>query len=318
MANYKLISNAGSGKCLNIYGTGQASPHRNVCLWSDSGASEQQWSISTLSGNTRVLSVLNTAYGLNIWRGTDNKNNCDIYPISGNAKDSLITVEAFNGNYRFKMTNYNLYLTAKGSANGSDVRWEAWTGSTNQQWEAVNVGEGTVDPPVSGEYTYPTDSRIISTGGGFTTSHTALDIRDAAGSPLYAFADGVVSFTRPFNGNWVPGSPGDTKEKQNSMDSMGNMITINYINPDTAKKAGAYARTVYMHMKNASAFKAGNEVKKGQKVGEIGNTGRSTGAHLHFVLCVGNNSLMKPGATGWIKNKDAPTINPTIYLPEYR
>ncbi|MFZ2540071.1 MAG: NlpC/P60 family protein [Oscillospiraceae bacterium] len=143
MANYKLISHAGSGKLLNIYGSGQASNHRNVCLWSDSATKEQQWSIASLSGGTKVLSALNTAYGLNIWRGKDNINNCDIYPVSGNEKDSSITVSSVTPHvYRFKLTNYNLYLTAKGSVDGSDVRWEESNSTTSQQWKAVKVDGG--------------------------------------------------------------------------------------------------------------------------------------------------------------------------------
>lgn len=46
--------------------------------------------------------------------------------------------------------------------------------------------------------------------------------------------------------------------------------------------------TIYMHMKRGSVtVKVGDKVQRGQRLGFMGNTGRSTGAHLHFGLQVG-------------------------------
>lgn len=51
-------------------------------------------------------------------------------------------------------------------------------------------------------------------------------------------------------------------------------------------KSGAVS--IYMHMARGSVtVKAGDQVKRGQRLGFMGNTGRSTGAHLHFGLQVG-------------------------------
>ena len=48
------------------------------------------------------------------------------------------------------------------------------------------------------------------------------------------------------------------------------------------------AVSIYMHMKHGSVtVKAGDKVRRGQRLGYMGNTGRSTGAHLHFGLQVG-------------------------------
>ncbi len=45
---------------------------------------------------------------------------------------------------------------------------------------------------------------------------------------------------------------------------------------------------VFMHMRTGSVTVAvGEEVHAGQKLGEVGNTGRSFGAHLHFEIWVG-------------------------------
>ena len=51
--------------------------------------------------------------------------------------------------------------------------------------------------------------------------------------------------------------------------------------------------TYYFHMSRFARIKVGDFVKKGQMIGRIGNTGYSTGDHLHWGLSV-NNELVDP------------------------
>ena len=84
------------------------------------------------------------------------------------------------------------------------------------------------------------------------------------GSPIVAAADGTVV------GAGYSGT-------------MGNYIMINH---------GSGVFTVYMHA-SAIYVSTGTSVTRGQKIGAVGSTGRSTGPHLHFSVRV-NGSYVSP------------------------
>lgn len=83
--------------------------------------------------------------------------------------------------------------------------------------------------------------------------HKGLDISTSKLSPILAPADGVVSSVR-----WDHG--------------YGKILTINH---DYGLK------TRYAHLEE-SLVKKGQYVKRGQKIALVGNTGRTTGPHLHY------------------------------------
>ncbi|HCC37575.1 MAG TPA: M23 family peptidase [Treponema sp.] len=86
--------------------------------------------------------------------------------------------------------------------------------------------------------------------------HSALDFRGSIGTPIKASMGGTVSLVA------------------NSPRGLGNYIIINHAN--------GY-RTVYAHL-SAFSVKQGDRVNQGDKIGEVGNTGLSTGPHLHFQI----------------------------------
>ncbi|MFO1163072.1 MAG: M23 family metallopeptidase [Reyranellaceae bacterium] len=87
--------------------------------------------------------------------------------------------------------------------------------------------------------------------------HEGIDLVAAAGTPIHAAADGVVSGVGP-NGRY------------------GNWIRIDH--------DGKLA-TVYGHLKEfAPGIEVGRKVARGEVIGLVGSTGHSTGAHLHFEL----------------------------------
>jgi len=93
--------------------------------------------------------------------------------------------------------------------------------------------------------------------------HYGMDFVAKIGTPIYATADGVVELTEhDFNG-------------------YGNHVKINH---------GYGYMTIYGHMDNISV-KKNQEVKRGQLIGTVGNTGLSTGPHLHYEINVNNNPV---------------------------
>lgn len=87
--------------------------------------------------------------------------------------------------------------------------------------------------------------------------HTGIDFRGKVGDKIYATADGVVK--KAFrNGGY------------------GNYVLLSHGNGYT---------TSFAHMQTF-LVKKGARVKRGQLIGFVGNTGRSTGSHLHYEICL--------------------------------
>lgn len=84
--------------------------------------------------------------------------------------------------------------------------------------------------------------------------HAGLDFTAPVGTPIYATADGVV------------------KEAGYNTGGYGNNVVINH---------GFGFQTLYAHMYKIKA-RVGQKVKRGEVIGYIGNTGKSTGPHLHY------------------------------------
>ena len=92
---------------------------------------------------------------------------------------------------------------------------------------------------------------------GHSALHTGLDFPAETGTPIYAAAGGVV-VTQEFHPQY------------------GNMIEVDH---------GNELITRYAHSSRV-LVKKGDLIKRGQKIAEVGTTGRSTGAHLHFEVLV--------------------------------
>lgn len=89
--------------------------------------------------------------------------------------------------------------------------------------------------------------------------HNGIDIGASMGDPIYAAMDGKVCCAE-----WE--------------DGYGNVIKIDH---------GSGVQTVYAHC-SSIGVSLGQYVKRGEKIGQVGSTGRSTGPHVHFEVRVDN------------------------------
>ena len=115
------------------------------------------------------------------------------------------------------------------------------------------VSSGTWTRPASGRFSSTYGGRNIGSGNEF---HYGSDIANSVGTPVVSAAAGIISHAGP-------------------MGTYGNVIMV------THSINGQIFTTVYAHL-SAINTSVGQSVSKGQLVGKMGSTGRSTGSHLHF------------------------------------
>ncbi len=92
--------------------------------------------------------------------------------------------------------------------------------------------------------------------------HAGVDIRKETGARIVSTADGKVEDKGYTNGH-------------------GNFLLIDHKNG---------FKTRYFHMKKSIVNK-GDNIKRGQQIGQVGNTGRSTGPHLHYEIIYNGRSI---------------------------
>ncbi|MGH1369141.1 MAG: DUF5930 domain-containing protein [Maritimibacter sp.] len=113
------------------------------------------------------------------------------------------------------------------------------------------------DMPVKSSYRF-------TSGFGYRWGrlHAGADMAGPIGTPIYATADGTVT-----HADWQSG--------------YGRLIKIRH-------EFGIETR--YAHLSRINVSK-GQRVSRGQRIGDMGNSGRSTGPHLHYEIRVGGNAV---------------------------
>ena len=98
---------------------------------------------------------------------------------------------------------------------------------------------------------------------GKATMHHGMDFTGPKGSDIFVTGDGVVV------------------EAGYSFYGYGNRVVVDH---------GYGYKTVYAHLRKI-LIDEGQKVKRGEVIGTLGNTGRSTGAHLHYEVRLSNNAV---------------------------
>ena len=95
--------------------------------------------------------------------------------------------------------------------------------------------------------------------------HRAIDLRAAVGTPVCAAEDGTVDWVQTWDGRSTSGDQ-----------SYGNLVRIRH-----ADYNGGKLQTLYAHLQRVTV-KNGQAVREGEVIGYSGNSGNTTGPHLHF------------------------------------
>ncbi len=155
----------------------------------------------------------------------------------------------------------------EGAAASGEVSADAQFRSLFQTWQKLDVLEQSV---IAIPSLQPVENmRLTSSFGvrsdpfhGTAAMHAGIDIPGPVGTPIYATADGVIT-------------------RANRWAGYGNAIQINH---------GKGIETRYGHLSKILVT-ANTRVRRGQLIGLMGSTGRSTGSHLHYEVRVDGKAL---------------------------
>jgi len=141
---------------------------------------------------------------------------------------------------------------------------ESIAAEDEQELASALAAQGVINVPRSvsaGGWTWPTTGTVTS-GFGYRWGrlHAGIDIGAPIGTPINAAKGGVVSYAGVMSG-------------------YGNITVIDH---------GGGMTTRYAHQ-NQLAASVGQTVRVGDRIGYVGNTGNSTGPHLHFEVRINDN-----------------------------
>jgi murein DD-endopeptidase MepM/ murein hydrolase activator NlpD len=169
---------------------------------------------------------------------------------------------AASDSFRVKPEDLKSNQTALGT---SDPEFRA----LNDSWGRI-IGTSATKVQVAVPSINPVEVMKFSSGFGYrnaptrgaSRNHKGIDIPGPVGTPIYATADGVIG-----RAQWLGG--------------YGKYVEINH---------GNAVQTRYGHL-SAMNVTPGQSVRKGDILGYMGSTGRSTGSHLHYEVRIAGEAI---------------------------
>ena len=139
-----------------------------------------------------------------------------------------------------------------------------------QSWKKLDAVNATASGAISIPSIQPLPNATFTSAFGVRSDpfrgsaamHAGIDLASPSGTPIYATADGVVDRAEWFGG-------------------YGNMVEIDH---------GKGVSTRYGHMSRI-ATQDGKRIKRGDLIGYVGSTGRSTGNHLHYEVRIDGRAV---------------------------
>ncbi len=171
-----------------------------------------------------------------------------------------------------------IFLPAAALLNGNeqsaDVRSASWKEPAERSGKSASVAhvakaiQGKKHPLVP-YLRFPVQAGVLTSpfGHRWGVFHKGLDIAAPVGSPVLACADGEVVFAG----------------KRKGFEGYGNIVLLRH---------NREVYTTYAHLSRIGV-KKGQKVRRGKIIAAVGNTGRSTGPHLHLEVRV-RNQMFNP------------------------
>lgn len=131
---------------------------------------------------------------------------------------------------------------------------------------------------------WPVTNHVLTAGWYYSDGsyHGALDFDVSVGSFVYAAEDGTVNWVQEWDGKTTSGNQ-----------SYGNLIRIEH-----EKYKGMKLETYYAHLSKIFVNN-GDKVKAGELIAYSGNTGNTTGPHLHFEVRLAGSRV---NPLNWLDN----------------
>lgn len=128
------IKSAATGRYLRVNGSAVSGARVIQDVGGSSG--HYRWIINTdIERECAIRSKADVLLGFRY--SSDSRSYCKIFEVGTTSYDARITLEPSGANYRLKLTNHDLYLSA--DASGSNVYWASGDGSAYQLWTLEEV-----------------------------------------------------------------------------------------------------------------------------------------------------------------------------------
>ena len=147
--------------------------------------------------------------------------------------------------------------------------------------KVANTVMPTTSPEITSEYGWRTPPCR-----GCSADHKGVDFVPGFGEPIFAVADGMVI-------------------EMGSNGGYGNYVKLKHLIGNSEGVIEEW-ETLYAHMKDDSfpeGMIVGSVVKAGDTIGAVGNTGMSTGPHLHFELFINGEMGIEGGGVGNVERR---------------
>lgn len=195
---------------------------------------------------------------------------------TGSWNDDIQQLSKMLGIQPSKLIEYNPWLSSNNFI--ADNHGYSVIKLSKQTASSSNSSGSTNDVPTgyyaTNSWVFPLGTGTWYCSDGYSNSHKALDFTTGvagriAGYPIYASKAGTLVYKRreddgTHGGGW------------------GNAVLIRH--DDTKDSSGNCYYTMYAHMLSPATQEVDSKISQGDKVGAVGNTGTSSGYHLHFQI----------------------------------